>query len=206
MIPNPTKKRLLQLHLLLTQLKDSFITSVEIENIMGWKDTSVRKDISYVLKNETVTSTSNGYNRIELQCAIEKTLELASQNHAEKKCCIVGLGKIAQGIIQTKDFEKSGFVLSVGFDSSINRVETFNAPFPLYTMNKLEHVIAKNNITFAILDVPDECASEIGKRLSACGITGIVNYTHTILPVPHTTKVKNVSVIAVLTELGIKDN
>ncbi len=203
MIPNPTKKRLLELHLLLTQLPHEFVTSIEIEHITGWKDTSVRKDISYVLKRETVTSTSNGYNRLELQIAIEKTLELTSENtNAIKKCCIVGLGKIAQGIIQTKDFEKSGFVLSVGFDSSINRVETFNAPFPLFRMNKLEHVIKENNIDYAILDVDDDEASSIAKTLANAGIKGIVNYTHTILPVPQTTKVKNVSVIATLQELA----
>ena len=203
MIPNPTKKRLLELHLLLTQLDQDFVTSVEIEHLTGWKDTSVRKDISYVLKSEVVTSTSNGYNRHELQIAIERTLALISENtQAIKKCCIVGLGKIAQGLIQTKDFEKSGFVLNVGFDSSINRVETFNAPFPLFTMNKLQDIIAEKNIEFAILDVADDSAREIGKALADAGIKGIVNYTHTILPVPQTTKVKNVSVIATLQELA----
>ena len=203
MIPNPTKKRLLELNLLLTQLNQNFVTSVEIEHLTGWKDTSVRKDISYVLKNETVTSTSNGYNRIELQIAINKTLELTSENtHTTKRCCIVGLGKIAQGLIQTKDFDKSGFILSVGFDSSINRVETFNAPFPLFRMNKLEQVVKENNIKYAILDVNDDEASNIAKILADAGIKGIVNYTHTILPVPQTTKVKNVSIIATLQELA----
>ncbi len=199
MIPNPTKKRLIQLSRLLTQVKASVISSVDIEALSGWKDTTVRKDISYVLKEHPVKSASNGYAKEELLEAIRVTLQ---ENSEKKRCCIVGLGKIAQALIQSKDIDESEFLLIAGFDESINRVETMNAPFSLFALSKLESTISELDIDYAILDVDDNNASEVATRLTACAIKGIVNYTNAILPVGEKTKVENVSVIAALQNLA----
>ncbi len=200
MIPTPTKKRLIQLSRLLKQLKEDVVTSVDIEKLSGWKDTTVRKDISYVLKNSPVKSASNGYVRLELLEAILQVLQ--TDEGTKKKCCIVGLGKIAQALIQSKEFDLSNFLLIAGFDESVNRVETMNAPFKLFVLRRLEETIQSMGIEYAILDVQDEDACEVSKRLCECGIKGIVNYTNAILPVGEDIKVENVSVIAALQNLA----
>ncbi len=200
MIPKPTKTRLIQLTRLLKHLQEDFITSVTIESLSGWKDTTVRKDISYILKQHPITSASNGYARTELINAILATLK--AEESEKKTCCVVGLSKIAQAIIQSKEFDASQFSLIAGFDESINRVETLNAPFKLFVLSQLENVIEEMHIKYAILDVPDEDACAIATRLSRCGIEGIVNYTNAILPVGESTKVENVSVIAALQNLA----
>ncbi len=199
MIPIPSKKRLIQLTRLLKYVQTDYITSVQIEQLSGWKDTTVRKDISYVLKTHTVTSASNGYVKKELLDAIRLTLQ---ENQEEKRCCVIGLSKIAQALIQSKEVDISEFTLLAGFDESVNRVETMNAPFPLFALHKLEEIIQEANIQYAILDVNDEDAIEIAKRLTKIGIKGIVNYTNAILPIGETTKVENVSVIAALQNLA----
>ncbi len=199
MIPEPSKKRLIELSRLLTQVKQEFITSVHIEELSGWKDTTVRKDISYVLKANNVKSASNGYKKAELLDAVLQTLRSNLESLQEKKkCCIVGLGKIAQALIQSKDFDAFHFTIVAGFDESINRVETLNAPFKLFVTKEIEAIVTEMNIEYAILDTDDDDAPIIAKRLSKCGIKGIVNYTNAILPVGETTKVENVSVIAAL--------
>ncbi len=203
MIPDPTKMRLIQLARLLSQIKETHITSVHIEDVCGWKDTTVRKDISYVLKKHPVKSASNGYNRQELLNAILFTLQNNSENLSVKKsCCIVGLGKIAQALIQSREFDLSEFTIIAGFDESVNRVETLNAPFKLFVTKELETRLQSMNIEYAILDVHDNDAPQIAKRLFECGIKGIVNYTNAILPAGEITKVQNVSVIAALQNLA----
>ncbi len=203
MIPKPTKLRLLQLIRLLQQQQSEYITSIDIESISGWKDTTVRKDISYALKSYPIKSASNGYDREELLQAIQKTLQMNSTDTTiKKKCCIIGLSKIAQGLIQSKEFDSSSFAIVAGFDESMNKVETMNAPFKLFVIKELESVIKELHIEYAILDVDDKDAPIIAQRLFLLGIKGIVNYTNAILPVMKTTKVENVSVIAALQNLA----
>ncbi len=203
MIPKPSKERLIQLTRLLKYVNTDYITSLDIEALTGWKDTTVRKDISFALKNYSLKSASNGYSTKELLTAILFTLQ---ESREGKKCCIVGLGKIAQALIQAKDVDESEFVIVAGFDESVNRVETMNAPFSLFVLRQAESVIQEMGIQYAILDVNDEDAIALAKRLSNAGIKGIVNYTNAILPVGEHTKVENVSVIAALQNLAYKYN
>ncbi len=199
MIPSPTKKRLIELTRLLKYVNYEFITSIDIEHLSGWKDTTVRKDISYALKLYPVKSASNGYKKNDLLQAILQTLQ---ETKEEKKCCVIGLSKIAQALIQSKEIDASEFLLVAGFDESINRVETMNAPFPLFVLHRLEDIIKQYDIQYVILDVNDEDALALSKRLSLCAIKGIVNYTNAILPVGENIKVENVSVIAALQNLA----
>ncbi len=198
MIPQPAKKRLIQLTRLLSLSEKNLITSGEIETLTGWKDTTIRKDISYVLKKHPVKSASNGYNKENLLKAILQTLE----TEEKKKCCIIGLGKIAQALIQAKNFNIPSFDIIAGFDESVNRVETLNTPFPLFVLSNLENKIQDHTIQYVILDVEDKDASAIAQRLATTHIKGIVNYTNAILPVGEKIKVENVSVIAALQNLA----
>jgi len=115
-----------------------------------------------------------------------------------KLCCIVGLGKIGQALLEYTGFENSRFKLVAGFDSNANITEILNAPFELYTTNRMNEVIKKKNIEYAILAVPDKKAPELALKLSESGIKGIVNYTNTVISVPSHILVKNVSIISAL--------
>lgn len=202
-IPEPAKKRLIQLARLLSQLQDKTITSVRIQKLMLWTNVTVRKDISYILAKCPVKSASNGYNRDNLLSAINSVLNLSLKSAQDKKkCCIVGLGKIGQALIEHNGLENSAFLLQAGFDASVNRVETLNAPFPLYGLNQLESIICAEYIQYALLAVDDKDACKTAKRLAQSGIQGIVNYTAAVLLVAKTTKVENVSVIDVLQNLA----
>lgn len=203
-IPKPTQARLIQLLRLLSQLKDITVTSLYIQNLTGWTNTTVRKDISYITKLQPIKSASNGYNRIELLHALSSVLE-AQNPHEKKTCCLVGLGKIAQALIQSNNFGHSSFELQAGFDASKNRIETLTAPFPLYPLNVLEEVITAEHIEYAVLDVEDKDACAVAKTLSDCGVKGIVNYTNTILSVGKKTKTENVSILHALQNLAYQN-
>lgn len=216
-LSEPSRKRLLSLEYLLQQelmivqqqgtqgeelSKEkevkATITSRKIAQLTGWTDTTIRRDISQL---GIRCGASNGYHIQELQEAIAQALGSAAKNEEKHPCCIVGLGKIGAALLEYGGFESAGFQLVAGFDPSVNRVELLNASFPLYPAARLEQIVEKEGIQYAILAVPDDVANGYGQRLVQAGIKGIVNYTNTLLTVPPTVKVENISVIHSLRQL-----
>lgn len=197
-ISKPARERLIQLTRLLETLENeswNLITSSEIQKRTGWTSFTIRRDISLLNKN---CATSAGYDVKALREAICNELGIST---VERRCCIVGLGRLGSALLGFKGFASSSFRIVAGFDSSVNRTETLSADFPLYPTSRLETIIASEKIEYAILTVPEKVAQETALRLANCGIKGIVNYTSTILSVPSGTVVENISVIDALQKL-----
>lgn len=200
-IPEPSRRRLVLLAQLLAQQNEEKITSVAIEQLTGWSPSLIRRDISLL---EIRCGASNGYKVRELRDAIRAALNIGGTTDNDRKCCIVGLGRLGAALLENSIFENSPFRIAAGFDSSVNRTEVLRSTFPLHPVSRLEAVVAESHIEFAILAVPDSEAQETASRLASCGIKGIVNYTGTVLSVPETTAVENVSPVTALTTLAAR--
>lgn len=200
-IPRPTAERLSQLARLLDQHSHAAaISSSEIEHKTGWPSHTIRKDISF-LDLDADISTTAGYNPVALAKAIRKTLNLAD---TDSTCCIVGLGRLGSAFLEYSGFAGSPFSLCAGFDSNVNRVEILKADFPLYPSFKMKEIIPRFGIKFAILCVPPQQAQATADKLIECGITGIVNFTPSLLSVPSGIEVENVSIIDALGALAAR--
>lgn len=204
-IPKPTAERLSQLARLLEQRGNQTtpISSAEIEQLTGWPSHTIRKDISVLNagnqgKEDADFSTTSGYDPAKLARTIRNALGFSTEQH---KCCIVGLGRIGSAFLEYAGFMGTSFELCAGFDSNVNRIEILKADFPLYPTFKMKDVIARVGITYAILCVPPEQAQGTTDKLVECGIVGIVNFTPSILSVPHGIEVENVSIIDALGSL-----
>ena len=218
-LSEPSRKRLLSLEYLLQQElmlyqehqqatqaevrsagrgSKATITSRKIAQLTGWTDATIRRDISQL---GIKCGASNGYPIAQLQEAIAQALGSNPRDERGYRCCIVGLGKIGAALLEYGGFASAGFQLVAGFDPSVNRVELLNASFPLYPAARLEQIVEKEEIQYAVLAVPDDVAVTYGQRLAQAGIKGIVNYTNTLLTVPSTVKVENISVIHSLRHL-----
>ncbi|MBQ3965722.1 MAG: redox-sensing transcriptional repressor Rex [Treponema sp.] len=200
-IPEPTRKRLLLLAQLLTQQHTEKITSVNIENLTGWSQSLIRRDISLL----DCSGVSNGYNVADLRKAICEALNITVASE-QKHCCIVGLGRLGAALLENSFFEHSPFKIVAGFDASVNRTEVLRSTFPLYPSRELESVIPREHIEYAILAVPDASAQETAVRLVRCGIKGIANYTGTVLSVDEGVAVENAAPVTILTSLLAKSN
>lgn len=194
-IPEPARKRLIQLAQLLPALDADTLTSLDLSRLTGRTDATVRKDISYL----HLRGASNGYKRPELLKAVQTLL--VPQDEI-KKCCIIGLGLFAQALTESGLLLSSPFVVTAGFDSSLNRVETLRAPFPLYPSARLESVIGGENIEYAIITPDEKDAQGLANRLVHCGIKGIVNYSRAVLAPHEKTKVENLSLLGSLQNLA----
>ncbi len=188
-LPEVTRKRMLILQNLLQSWQSEKITSVQISEITGWKDSLIRHDLWLLGYNKGI---SNGYLKDDLQEAISLALGFESK---EVNCCILGLNRLGAALLDDATTEGSVFKIKAGFDSNVNRVEILRSTFPLYPATEMSWVIKKENIRLAILTVADKDAQVMCDRLVKAGITGIVNMTNSVLRVPENVKLENFSIL-----------
>ena len=196
-LPEVTRKRMLILQNLLQNWQGEKITSVQISEITGWKDSLIRHDLWLLGYNKGV---SNGYRKDDLQEAISLALGFESE---QVNCCIAGLNRLGAALLDEGTTVGSVFKIKAGFDSNVNRVEILRSTFPLYPATEMSWVIKKENIRLAILTVADKDAQAMCDRLVKAGVTGIVNMTNSVLRVPENVKVENLSIVNSLKILGI---
>lgn len=153
----------------------------------------MRYDLSFL---EVPAGAKNGYDVQSLKQGIRKAL--GSEGCIQKKCCVVGLGRLGAALLDDGIFEGSDFKICAGFDSSVNRVELLRSSFELYPASRIESVCQQQKIQYAFLCCPNEEVEKMVQRLVNAGIKGIVNYTPAVFPVPPTVKVQNVSPITAL--------
>ncbi len=196
-LSEPTKRRLVLLERLLARYEEKMITSQKIAELTGWSAAVVRRDIFNLELN---CGASNGYKVADLQEALKIALGMTS---GQKKCCIVGLTKMGQALLDNIELEGSQFKIAAGFDSNVNRTEVLRSSFPLHPTTMLEQVIRDEKIEYAILTVPAQEAQSAAKKLEQCGIKRIVNYTPCVLSVSKDVCVENVSLLTALESLYI---
>lgn len=194
-IPAPSKKRLITLAQLLSQQNKAKITSTELSALTGWTEATIRRDISLL---ELHNGVSNGYDTKILQKAICDLYQISSGLTEKHRCCIVGLGKLGEALLEDSNFEGSAFELVAGFDTNLNKIEIMKSNIPLFATLDLERKIRSLKIEYAILSVPDNKAQFMTDRLVSYGIKGIVNYTHTVISVPKGIQVAHINTIITL--------
>lgn len=192
-LPSATRKRLVLLIELLQQWKKVRITSIELSQILGCKDSLIRSDFRFI---KTAKGAKNGYDVQVLKSSISEIL--CSEFPSERNCCVVGLGRLGAALLDNSIFEGSSFKICAGFDSSVNRVEMLRSTFELFPANRIETVCVQKKVQYAFLCCPDVEVEKMVQRLVNAGIKGIVNYTTAVFPVPPTVKVQNVSPITAL--------
>jgi len=196
-----TETRLLQILLYLENYPEKKITSVKLGKVLGVKDSLIRYDISSSGFSKGI---SNGYESMELINHLRLVLGFVNENSDEKKCCIVGLGRLGAALLDETLFDGSGVRICAGFDSSVNRTEILRSTFPLFPATQIERIVSGEKIDFAILCVPEKETVVMVERLVKGGIKGIVNFTKTVIQVPNNVKVENISPVMALLQLQHK--
>lgn len=195
-LPEASKKRMVQLLQILKAWPQKKITSAQISEITGWKDSLIRHDFWLLGKN--LNGVSNGYSVENLIFVLEEFI----CDSSTKNCCIVGLGRLGAALLDQSFFESSGFEIKVGFDSNLYRVEILRSSFPLYPADDMPWVIKQEKIEYAILSVQNKDAQAMTDRLVKTGIKGIVNLTQRLVKTPASVKVENLSIINALNLLA----
>lgn len=199
MLSVQSKKRLVLATRFLKTCTKKRVTSIELGKALGATSVLIRHDISAIGFSGGV---SNGYECKDLLTAIFRFLGL--DEAVGMLCCIAGLGKLGEALLDTDMFFGTPYKIVAGFDTSVNRTEILHARFPLYPASRLESIVREKKIAFALLTSKNDEALFFAKKLSDAGILGIVNYTEVLLPVSENVHVENVSPRIALDMLSAK--
>ena len=199
-VSEPSKRRLVLLAEFLSRTDKARITSVELASLVHWTPALIRHDIASI---GFCGGVSNGYDVRRLSDAILRFFEIAPAS-SEKKCCIVGLGRLGTALLDEAIFGGTGYKIVAGFDPNVNRTEILRSAFPLYPASRIEAVVASERIEYAILASKNEDAATLAARLVSCGIRGIVNYTDAVLGSTVSAAVENASPVTLLRTLSAR--
>ncbi len=197
-IPERSRRRLVLLLEVLDAWQKPRITSREVGAMLGCKDSLVRHDFSFL---DVGRGVSNGYDVRSLKDGVKKVLGLLPgvvDEAVERRVCVVGLGRLGSAFLDDGIFFGRGFKVVAGFDSSVNRLELMRSVFELYPASRIESVVPQHKIEYAILCCSEEESAKMAGRLVNAGIKGIVNFTNSVISVPRTVKVENVSPVMAL--------
>ena len=172
-IPAPAVERLCRLYGILRGFASGEVNTISsslIAEMINTRPHSVRKDISYLEKSGRKGS---AYKVSDLIKLIEEKLGIAT----ERRACIAGLGFHGSAILNNIDFFAEGCKIVAGFDTNINRLETFKTDIPLFPAYEIDNIVKSKNIEIAIMTLSGNSAKESAGAFIDAGIKGILNFS-----------------------------
>ena len=197
-IPRKTIYRLSVYLRCLARLKDNNIQTVSSEalaKVAGVKPTQLRKDLAYFGQFGT---RGLGYAVAELSKMISDELGTTSL----QPVILVGVGNLGLALLSYRGFEKEGFEIVAAFDAEPNRRRDKKISQPLLGMEEMPGFIQQHRVKMAIMTVPVVAAQEVANQLIQAGITGILNFSPSVLSVPEDVMVNNVNLAIELENLS----
>ena len=197
-IPRKTIYRLSVYLRCLARLKDNNIQTVSSEalaKVAGVKPTQLRKDLAYFGQFGT---RGLGYAVAELSKMISDELGTTSL----QPVILVGVGNLGLALLSYRGFEKEGFEIIAAFDAEPKRRRDKKIAQPLLGMEEMPGFIQQHRVKMAIMTVPVVAAQEVANQLIQAGITGILNFSPSVLSVPEEVMVNNVNLAIELENLS----
>ena len=181
-IPFPAIHRLSYVFAVLNKLEEQGITEVssgQLGRYLGQTSHTIRKDIHFI---GIAGTAGTKYDITGLKRLISRRLGFGIQ----KKCCIVGLGKLGSALLEyTLAIPQDAFRIVAGFDSNINRLEIIRTSIELYPAYRIEEKVKQLQIELALIVVPHQQAQEAADRCCDGGVTGLLNFTPTVIKPKH---------------------
>lgn len=171
-----------------------YISSASIAQDMRLAAISVRKDLALVSASGKPRM---GFELVRLIEDIERLLGYRRYTNA----VVVGAGGLGRAILAYEGFENYGIHVVAAFDNSPSKIGAV-AGKPIYPVERLNEIVAREAIEKAIIAVPKASAQEACNALIGAGVRCILNFAPTYLTVPNGVQVKCVDFAAMLATLG----
>jgi redox-sensing transcriptional repressor len=118
------------------------------------------------------------------------------------RVALVGMGNLGRAIVSFLSGRRSSLQIVATFDIDSMKTGRVISGCRCYRQDEIEEVIARENITVAILTVPSDAARVLAERLVAAGIRGILNYAPVPLRVPDWVYLENRDVTTALEKVA----
>lgn len=147
-----------------------YIYSHELANLHSITAVQVRRDIMLIGYSTTL---KKGY---DVKALIDLIGEILDSQRGIK-VAVVGIGNLGRAITTYFKGKRYRLKIVAAFDTDPEKVNRVISGVKCYSMNDLEEIIQKENISIAILTVPPDYASPVAESLVNSGVKGILNYT-----------------------------
>lgn len=172
------------------------VMSKELSELVNIESTTIRRDFS-LLGN--LGKQGYGYD-------IDTLIDIFNQQLGvdfDEKIILVGAGNLGRALMKYNKWDHVVGEIACAFDINPDRQGVrFN--IPVYSMDELEEKIPEG-CRIAILTISDNVQGTVD-QLIACGIRGIVDFTHKHVQVPNNVSLKVVDVVSSVQELVFETN
>jgi redox-sensing transcriptional repressor len=179
---------------ILSDLNIRTISSSTIGDRLNLSDAQVRKDLGYF---GSFGTSGAGYDTGELK----KTLEGILGKDKKWNICIIGIGCLGSALLTYPGFECRGLYVTAAFDIHPKRVGKQIANIMVESVDRLEEIILKKDISIAIITTPADQAQWVADKIVQAGVHSIMNFAPIKLNVPESVKVENVDLCHALETL-----
>lgn len=172
------------------------IMSKELASVVNIEPTTIRRDFSFL---GNLGKQGYGYDVVKL-------IEIFNQELGmdfDEKIILVGAGNLGRALMKYNKWDYVVGEITAAFDINPDR-QGVRFGIPVYDLDELEERIPEG-CRIAILAISNDIQDTVN-RLIACGIVGIVDFTHEHIQVPKEVRVKAVDVVSSIQELVYETN
>lgn len=170
------------------------IMSKELASVVNIEPTTIRRDFSFL---GNLGKQGYGYD-------VNLLIDIFNQGmDFDEKIILVGAGNMGRALMKYNRWDYVVGEITCAFDiDPSRRGETFG--IPVYSMDELEDKIPEG-CRIAILAISMNIQATVD-RLIACGIIGLIDFTHEHIQVPKGVVLKTVDVVSSIQELVFETN
>ncbi len=187
-IPEATVGRLpvyLRMLLELAGEKQSTVSSERLAEMAGVNAAKVRKDLSYLGSYGT---RGVGYDVDYLVFQMSHELGLTH----DSPVVIVGIGNLGAALANYEGFGERGFPIAALVDADPTKVGNSHAGHRIHHIDELDELVSTRKIAIGIIATPAPVAQSVADRLSAAGVTSILNFAPAVISVDGATLLRKV--------------
>ncbi len=196
-IPKATAKRLPLYYRYLIFLNDEGkekVSSTELSEAVQVDSASIRRDFSYF---GALGKRGYGYDVKNLLNFFKKILNQDTLTNV----ALVGVGNMGHALLNYNFKRNNNIRISAAFDINPEITGTIMSGVPVYDMSEMKKQLQEQQITIAILSVPQSAAQKTADEMIEAGIKGIMNFTPLRLSAPADVRVQNVDLATELQTL-----
>ena len=149
--------------------REDVISSRELAERVGATSAQVRKDLSLF---GSFGQRGRGYEVAELIDTLERILGLERR----WRVAIVGVGKLGSALLGYEELARRGFDVVAAFDEDPSKVGIELGGVAVSPIGSLATVVRERAIEIGIIATPPEVASLVAERLTAAGVSAILNF------------------------------
>ncbi len=172
------------------------VSSKVLAEQFGLNAALIRKDLSYF---GDLGVRGIGYVVKDLRRALRSILGLDKSFGV----AIMGAGNLGLALADYPGFRQEGFRIVALFDNLKDKVgQVSRSGIPIYDILDLGRIAKKEEITIAVIAVPEEAAKHVVQVVVKAGIKAVLNFSPGALRVPSDVKLKSVDLTVSLESLS----